>query len=147
MKLIEVNWHPSRSDLRKFGYICLVAFGGIGTWVFFRHSLFGFDLDAEQSRTLATALWALAAGTLAASLVAPPILQPLYVLLTAISLPIGFVVSHVLMAFLFYVLLTPIGIFFRLTGRDALTRRFDSQAASYWEPRRQADPEQYFRQF
>ena len=68
--------------------------------------------------------------------------------LTAVSLPIGFVVSHIVMAVMFYVILTPVGLVFRLIGRDPLQRRFDRQAASYWVPReRVTDPRRYYRQF
>ena len=52
------------------------------------------------------------------------------------------------MAVLFYGVFTPIGLFFRLIGRDPLHRRFQPEADTYWVARRPAtDVRRYFRQF
>jgi len=62
--------------------------------------------------------------------------------------PMGWVVSHVVLAIVYYGVLTPVGLALRLAGRDPMRRRFDRQAASYWVERRgAADPGRYFRQF
>jgi len=148
MSLVQVNWHPLREELRKFGFISLTAFGVLGAWVFFRLSIFGIDLAPNTAQVTAYVCWGLALGSLIGSLIAPTALRPLYVTLTAISLPIGFVVSHVLMAVIFYGLLTPIALFFRIVGRDALQRRFEPSANTYWQKRQvRQDRAQYFRQF
>jgi hypothetical protein len=148
MALIEINWKPDRQDLRKFGWICVVAFGGLGGWVWFRASLLGLELSEPVARALSSGLGFVAAASLLASWLVPHALRPLYLLLTLVSAPIGFVVSHVLMGAIFYGLFTPIGLFFKLRGRDALNRRFDRDTTSYWEPRKPAtDSSRYFRQF
>lgn len=148
MALVQINWRPDRNELRKFGYIGIGAFGLLGVWLFIRQTIFGMALPPGAARAAAYACWALAAWSLAGALAAPAALRPLYVGLTAISLPIGFVVSHVLMAVVFYGLLTPIALFFRMIGRDALQRRLDPSAATYWQTRRmRQEPAQYFRQF
>ena len=148
MALVQINWRPDRNELRKFGFISLVAFGLLGVWLFIRQSIFGVELSPGAARIGAYLCWALAGGSLAGSLTVPETLRPLYVILTAISLPIGFVVSHVLMALIFYGLLTPIGLFFRITGRDALQRRIDPSAKSYWQTRQVVqDRARYFKQF
>jgi hypothetical protein len=148
MALIEVNWNPARRQLRSFGVVCVIAFGAIGAWVYVRHGLFGVKLSAPAALTTALALWAVALLCCVLTWLAPRALRPLYVLLTAISLPIGLVLSHVFLALLFYGVLTPIGLAMRLAGRDPLHRRFDRQAPSYWI-RREAvrDVERYYRQF
>jgi hypothetical protein len=62
--------------------------------------------------------------------------------------PIGFVVSHLLLALVFYLVLTPIGLVMRLLGHDPMSRAIDRQAASYWIERpKTAEPKHYFRQF
>jgi multisubunit Na+/H+ antiporter MnhG subunit len=117
-------------------------------WLFFRQSIFGIGLSADGARIAAYVCWVLAAASLAGSLTVPEALRPLYVGLTAISLPIGFVVSHLLMAIVFYGLLTPIALFFRMIGRDALQRRLEPSAKSYWQQRRIVDDRgRYFKQF
>ena len=54
----------------------------------------------------------------------------------ALTMPIGMVVSRVLLGALFSGLFTPVGLFFKLIGRDALARRYAPEQASYWEPSR-----------
>ena len=148
MALIQVNWRPDRRELATFGLICTAAFGAIGTWVAVRHSVFGIDLTRPAAQLAAWASWVLAAACLAGSRLAPDMLRPLYVGLTAVSLPIGFVVSHVAMAAVFYGIVTPIALVFRLMGRDALQRRFEPGRPTYWTPRREApEKTRYFRQF
>jgi hypothetical protein len=148
MALIQVNWRPDRRELAIFGLICTVAFGAVGTWVAVRHAVLGIDLTPSAAERAARALWVLAAACLAGSRLAPHMLRPLYVALTAVSLPIGFVVSHVAMAAVFYGIVTPIALVFRLTGRDALQRRFEPGRPSYWTPRPKAhEKARYFRQF
>lgn len=148
MALVQINWRPDRNELRKFGFISLVAFGSLGIWLFFRQSIFGIDLSPKTAQMAAYVCWGLAGASLAGSLTVPEALRPLYVTLTAVSLPIGYVVSHVLMAVVFYGLLTPIALFFRVTGRDALQRRLEPSAKSYWQPRQVVqDRARYFKQF
>ena len=148
MALIHVNWRPNRRELATFGLICTAVFGAVGAWIAFRHSVFGIGLAPPTAQLVSRVLWALGAACLVGSRLAPEMLRPLYVALTAVSLPIGFVLSHVMMAAVFYGVLTPIALLFRLMGRDALQRRFDPGRSSYWEPRRQApDKTRYFRQF
>jgi len=82
------------------------------------------------------------------ALAVPVVLVPLYLTLMAISLPIGWVVSHVLMAVMFYGVLTPIGIVFKLLGRDPMHRKIDRNAATYWIRRPEhIDPKRYYRQY
>ena len=53
-----------------------------------------------------------------------------------------------IMGFLFFGLITPLGLVFRLIGKDPLNRRFDRAAATYWsDPRPRRGKESYFRQF
>jgi hypothetical protein len=72
----------------------------------------------------------------------------LYLALTLAALPIGFVVSFLLLAAFYFLLLTPVGLLFRLIRRDPLRRTFDRSAASYWMLRRPAtNKNRYFHQF
>ena len=61
--------------------------------------------------------------------------------------PVGFVVSHLLLAAIYFLVLTPVGLLLRLARKDPLERRFDPQRSTYWAPRESArPPESYFRQ-
>lgn len=63
-------------------------------------------------------------------------------------LPIGWVVSHILMAIVYFGVVTPIGLWRRWRHDDPLQRQFDAQAESYWHDHRgKRTTESYFRQF
>lgn len=64
------------------------------------------------------------------------------------AMPIGWTMSAVLMGFVYFLVVTPLGLIMRLAGKDPMCRRFDRSLPSYWLPHRQeADPKRYFRQF
>jgi hypothetical protein len=52
-----------------------------------------------------------------------------------VAYPIGLVVSTVLIGVIFYALITPIGLVFRVIGRDVMGKRLDKSAATYWHVR------------
>ena len=63
------------------------------------------------------------------------------------SLPIGFVIARVVMG-VFFGVVTPIALVFRVTGRDALERTLDRGAATYWRRRSPVvDEARCYRQF
>ncbi len=148
MALIAVNWKPDLRQLRWFGLFCIIGFGGVGTWIFFQQHLFGMHMEETTATTTARVLWAVAGACGLLGFLWPAGLRPVYVMLTAISLPIGFVLSHVLMAAIYYLILTPVGLFFRIIGRDPLDRKLDRSATSYWVAREPVkDVARYYRQF
>jgi protein-S-isoprenylcysteine O-methyltransferase Ste14 len=148
MSMIDVNFKPDRATLRQFGWISLVAFAALGGLTWYTHKFLLWSVSPSAAQTTAYVLWVVAGVSAVLALIAPGTLRPLYVALMLIALPIGFVLSHVIMAILYYAIFTPVGLFMRLIGRDALERRFDRQARSYWVPRpTNVDPKRYFRQF
>jgi hypothetical protein len=50
------------------------------------------------------------------------------------------VVSPVVLGIIYFVVFTPVGVVMRLSGRDAMNRRFDSGLQSYWLPRTPPGP-------
>ena len=61
---------------------------------------------------------------------------------------IVWVVSRVVLAAIFYVVVTAVGIVMRVIGYDPLARRIDRDAPSYWVAREPVDDvERYFRQY
>lgn len=148
MALIDINWKPDHKTLRQFGFIAAAVFGALGAWARLKHSLIFFHMAESTAGTAAWTLWALAAACLILFLAFPGGLKYLYLGLTLIALPIGYVVSHVLMAAIFYLVLTPIGLILRAMGKDSLQRKFDLQAKSYWIPKQPVrEVSRYYRQF
>jgi len=56
----------------------------------------------------------------------------LYVAVMTATLPIGYVLSHIVLGVVFYGLLTPIGLAMRAVGLDPMHRKIDRSAKSYW---------------
>ncbi len=78
----------------------------------------------------------------------PPIQRPFYSLWMTVVYPIGWVVSHLMMLIVFYLVITPVGLIMRLCGRDSMTRVFESSRTSYWiEHDPAGNIDRYFRQF
>ncbi len=146
-KLIEINLRPDERTLRQFGFIALAGFALLALLAWQEWLLFRFGLGGARV-PLALAFAALAGLALGCSLVYPKANRPLYVGLTLLALPIGLVVSSVIMAMLFYLVIAPIGFLLRGIGRDPLERRFVREADTYWVDARPARKnESYFRQF
>lgn len=146
-KMVEINWQPDERTLRQFGWIALGGFSLVALLAWNEWLVFAVGLGAARGPVAGTLL---ALGVLSGlfSLVAPTANKPIFLGLTLLSYPIGFVLSYVIMGFLFYVLITPVGLIFRLIGKDPLNRRFEPQATTYWsDPRPRRGKDSYFRQF
>jgi hypothetical protein len=139
MSLIEVNWKPQPKDLRNFAKIALVASCLVAGLLYFIKGL-----------AIQWVIVILAAGLVIflSSLVSLAITRLIYVALTAVTLPIGLAISFIVLAVFYYLIITPVGLVFRLIGRDSMKRRFDSNADSYWVAHRPSKKlERYFHQF
>lgn len=92
-------------------------------------------------------LAAVALAVPAAALVRPRAVNWLFRFLTAVTRPIGGVVSRALLAIAYFLVLTPLALVFRLIGRDELVRRRPSNVTTHWSEKEQpSDPRSYFRQ-
>jgi hypothetical protein len=139
MAIVEVNWNPDRKQLRLFGIGGLVILTVVA---FLLHQFRGLPAS------WACALSGFGLAVFLASLVSYAVTRAIYLALTVVTLPIGLVVSFVLMAAFYYLLLMPVGLVFRLIGRDSLRRKFDRNASTYWLPRRPPETtDRYFHQF
>lgn len=145
--MIEIPWHPDRKTLRLFGLVSLVAFPLLGLMAYGRVLAFAL-LPESSAPTVAMALGLTGALCGLLAVTAPAALKPLFVGLSVVGAPIGYVVSHLLLALIYYGVITPIALAFRIMGRDALQRPFDPTAETYWTPRnRRHEAARYFKQF
>lgn len=67
--------------------------------------------------------------------IAQRILRPLYIGWMKFAFVLGWVNTRVLLGLFFYLILTPIGLILRLTGKDLLGLKIDRNASSYWVKR------------
>ena len=138
MALIRINRHPPANQLWLFA----------GLWFAFA-AVWSVILGVRGGwTTLPISLAALSLAAPILGLISREGLRRLYVAMCYAAFPIGFVVSHILLAFVYYCVITPIGLVMRLTGYDPLQRKLDREAETYWSPRAEVkDKSRYFRQF
>lgn len=86
--------------------------------------------------------WSLgvATGFLLAALVWPRALRPLNLLWFRFGLLLHRVTNPLIMGLIYFGAVTPMAVVMRLWGRDALNRRFEPEAASYWIRREPPGP-------
>jgi hypothetical protein len=104
-----------------------------------------WDPEKKQLRQFA-GIWIICGVQAVVGVLHPPAIRPVFVGLILITFPIGWVVSHVLLGGIFYLLFTPIGLVLRMTGHDPLQLK-PPQGNSLWKtPVGKADPASYLRQ-
>ena len=137
MSLVTVNRHPSRRQLNQFGFIWLGFLTLFGVVAWFKFS----------APTVAAVLWSAAVVVPIVGWVVPSFMSLVFVGMSFAAWPIGIVVSHVVLALVYYLVVTPIGLAMRVVGYDPMSRR-SSGSESRWIPRSGERPaESYFRQF
>ena len=73
--------------------------------------------------------------TLIVTLMAPGLLTPLNRGWMKLAELLNKIVSPIVLGIMFYGLFAPVGFAMRLAGRDAMKRRYDPLARTYWEER------------
>ena len=81
-------------------------------------------------------IWPWAVGAVLATwgLIAPATLRPLYHYWMKFAEVVGRFNTKVLLGFVFYAMITPVGLFVRFFRRDPMARKFDASAESYRVP-------------
>ncbi len=80
-------------------------------------------------------------------LVSPSLLKWPKTIWLFITHKISVVVNFLLLSIMFFAVVTPVALFFRLIGRDPLNRKLDGKALSYWVPRTAEVPRSMQNQF
>jgi Saxitoxin biosynthesis operon protein SxtJ len=138
MALIDQNHEPTPGELRVFG-ILLAAFGGV---------LGGLVLHHTGSWPMASVIWSVALLFSTFYYAVPAARYMVYRTWMTAAYPMGWLISHSLLAVIYYLVITPIGLAMRLGGRDPLQRAPDRSATTYWTPATtDEDIGRYFQQF
>ena len=138
MSFIHINKHPSDKDLRWFGVGFLVFVVALGAIV-------RFQLDAAG---VSMAIWAFGATLSVAYVLVRPLRRPAYLFWMYLTWPIGWLLSFTLVAFVFFVVVTPIAVLLRMAKGAPLERKPDRTTNSYWVPRpQQRDIRTYLDQY
>ena len=93
-------------------------------------------------------LWLAAVIGRVAGLVRPESLRWLFVGLMILTWPMGWVASNLLLAIVYYGVVTPIGVCRRFRRPDPLGRELDRSAETHWvQVHSKTRPDRHFRQF
>jgi hypothetical protein len=111
------------SSDRSFGFLWAAFLLLLGLW----------PLIHRGSARLGALVVGVAFGLIAA--LHPIWLRPLNVLWTRLGFFLGRIVNPIVLAFLFYLVVTPAAIILRWMGKDLLKLRYESDTPSYWIPR------------
>ena len=138
MKWSDIQFQPTKRVLRQFAAAWLVIFLGLGAYHY---------LKLEQhTRGIVFAAVALLIGPL--GLFKPAAVRWIFVSWMVLAFPAGWLISQLMLAVLFYLVLTPTAVLFRLRGRDLLVRKPMPDPVSFWVPKHTPeDVRSYFRQY
>lgn len=134
----DVTREPKPSVVRQFGALCLVVLGGAGLWQALgrSHPVLGGSLVAAGGLCLVLG-WR-----------APRLFRWVYTGAMVVAFPVGFVVSQVILALLFFGVFLAVGGYLRWRGWDAMLRRRQPPGRSYWEARPgPANARRYLKQY
>jgi hypothetical protein len=138
MKWSELPLNPTPRTLRQFAAAWLVFFllGGLHQYL----------VRGRPQVGLIMAGLAVAVGVL--GLARPVAVRWLFVGAMVAAFPIGWVVSQLMLLVMFFAVITPVALIFRIIGRDALQRKPAPDRASLWVPKTTpSDVRRYFKQY
>jgi hypothetical protein len=105
---------------RSVGAVFIVFFGLVAALQFWKGGTWAW-------------LWLVLAGLVAfVTVVAPDLLTPFNRAWMALGRLLNKVVSPIVLGAMYFLLITPIGLIMRASGRDPMQRGFDPQTSSYW---------------
>ncbi len=125
-------------ELKKFAITVSCALGILG------------GLFLWRKGDLAFLFWAVGVILLLLGLIKPVLLGPIQRAWMRAALFIGFFMTHLILALMYYLVFTPVGLVMKALGRDPLRLKFNKNAESYWVKREAAEffgKERYERMF
>lgn len=131
------NIDNSPKTLRNFG----ITIGGvmllIGLWGMYSSGGWGIWLAGGGALLIAFAF------------IASAFLKPLNLIWMTLAIIMGWFMTRFILGALYYLVLTPIGLFLRISGKDLLHAKANPAAATYWKKREYAikQPSDYEKQF
>lgn len=136
MRFSDIDRTPSRRTLRQFAALWIVFFGGMAAWK-----------AAAGSTKLGYTLAALALTVGGIGLASPRTVRSIYIGWMILAFPVGWLISRVVLCAVYFVVFLPIGVWFRLIGRDPLALKRPA-GETYWTEKPSAeDASRYFLQY
>ena len=139
MALVDINFNPGEKKLLQFGMAAAIMSVVVAVLLY---------LLKDLSVKWCIVIVALGFVIFLCSRISIKVTKAIYISLIMLTFPIGMAVSFTVLAIFYYLLLTPVGLFFRLIKRDPLRRDFNQPCKTYWLKHRKVDNiKRYFQQF
>jgi multisubunit Na+/H+ antiporter MnhG subunit len=117
------NIKTGKKDIRSFGITFGIIFLIIAGFLYYQ------EKDSFQ-------LFIYLAGSFSGlGIILPIILKPFYMVWMIFAVILGWFMTKVILSLLFYLIITPIGLFLRIIGKDLLDLKEKKQQKSYWNMR------------
>jgi hypothetical protein len=137
MQWSDISFRPPVRTLRQFAGFWLLAFGGLC-----------LQAALRQQTMLAWVFGSVALVVALPGLVRPAAIRPVFGTAMLVTFPMGWVLSRLVLAMVYFGVFTPVAICLRLLDRDVLCRHRPPAVDTFWSPRSVAtDPRQYLRPF
>lgn len=117
------NIKTSNNDLKKFGILIGIILITIGCFLLFKEHIL------TQNFIIIGSLFLIVGFLL------PLILKPIYLIWMTFAVILGWFMTRVILSFLFYILMTPIGLIGRIVGKDFIDTKNNKEKSSYWNLR------------
>lgn len=138
MRWSDVTTAPTDRKLREFAAMGAIVLAALAGW----------QMTAHGGLSLAAGYAAAAVMIGMIGWARPRWLAPVFTGCMIITFPLAWLISLLVVAAIFYGLITPLGLLFRRLGRDPLDRAWRGRQDSYWKEKPAAQShERYLRQF
>lgn len=122
--------------LRSFCFIFAAAFSVLAGIGYYRSGSPDVVLPAAGIFFLFSALFV------------PGITKPFYIIWMSFGYFMNFLMTRLMLLFLFFFIMTPLGLLLRIIGKDILDEKIDKKVESYWKDNKITENrEQYLKQF
>ena len=141
---VEIKWHPSRWDMRSFGWTMLAVLtltGSVLAWM-------SYHKTGKADWRILEVFSGTGVGILLSSVFLETTLGLwLYKVWMGLALVLGKVIAPLVIGVFYFLVVTPIGLGARLLGRDSMQRK-KAACTTFWHPlQHRTTPSSYERQF
>ena len=137
MSVIELNKDPTDRELTVFGVLLglfAIVLGALLSW-------------RMESFAVGALVWTVGAALVLTYWTFRPKRRVIYRAWILACFPVAWLVAHLLLGTIYYLVITPFGVVMRLVGHDPMTRNLDENATTYWVSMpAKDDSSRYFRQ-
>ena len=111
-----------KKQLREFGFVMAIFFALLAGFAVWKGK--SWPLLAVVAAVFALTAW-----------IRPFLLKPLQQIWMTLAVVIGWFMSRLILSIVFFLVITPLSLFMRLTGKKFLDMEFRTQQSSYWIPK------------